>query len=442
MRGRACKAPKSYASWNFRCFRADSTLSKRDSRTAWCMTLGKRSRILATRHQQSDPKWRQVPLISNTDSMTGVLYVGDGAYVSADPLVRMHQLEQYHASLLFLFGIFFWEHAVTFQEELSRWRQLRRGVNVLLNASLLAARYLVYVATITVCIFAWSTVDASQASCQALLSITTTSVALIWLCEAGILWLRVRALYLDFGQRARWISRSLLAYLVVCLGLWIASLSSFRGVQTPAELHQPFFPSCSSSPGSRLRALGYGGAIVYETVVYALTYHALKVSSVQPRNQTMRTLSRSALFAFVMSLASNAACFFTLILSSDLSLFAVPIAVATLFNTMIATRLVFIFHRFRKDLDKDLQSDRDPNLLRGLPSDRGRPGHVDVLSMLQRPKNIFSIPSLKNASNPNDDGDIEQLRTSAMVEHNEALPSRVNSRGTVHKRIPAITLNH
>ncbi|KDN39683.1 hypothetical protein K437DRAFT_258956 [Tilletiaria anomala UBC 951] len=270
----------------------------------------------------------------------GRLELGHDYYIPLDPWQLRKEIEAYRWSLLAVFGVFAWEIIVTFPEEWSRWKQIFRREMVPINACVLTARWAAWGGVAAVTMYAFS--ESPRTSCQATLTLIMFFVALNSIALSLIQHIRVTALHVR-NLRAR---RLVTALVVLNACAWIASIAGFRAGPTNPKVAQPGFPGCSPLPSPRWRSLGWGVSMVVDVVILLLTLAGTGAIQKNIRHATggkhvINLLQGSAWINFLVTFTGNAACFFTTVFSGNLILSNIPIAISTLFNTIIAARVVF-----------------------------------------------------------------------------------------------------
>lgn len=278
--------------------------------------------------------------------------LGGGYYIPGDPWKARYEIDLYKTSLLIVLGCTLWEYIVTFySEELQRWGDIIKGNIVIVNVLTLLSRYFIVAAAITAALYVW---DGSSASCQAKLSILMTCLAFVWIATSLIYTLRVHAMYARPNERKSVRIPIICVWLIGC-ALWIASIPGFKATSVNKAFRQPYTTGCSPAPSPEWRAMGFGAAAVFDVVILVLSIRSVSRHSseklrpiykafrygISDRNDTGGFIILSSTITFIISFPLNTICFFVTIFSKNLILSNIPIAIASLFNFMIATRLVF-----------------------------------------------------------------------------------------------------
>ncbi|PWN31530.1 uncharacterized protein FA14DRAFT_162539 [Meira miltonrushii] len=278
--------------------------------------------------------------------------VGGGYYIPGDPWRARNEIDLYKLSLLLVIGCTLWEYLVTFySEELQRWGDIFRGQIVPVNILTLFSRYCIAAASIIAAAYVYFE---SSSNCQAKLSALMTCLAFVWMATALIYTLRVHAMY------ARPNERNTVRIPIVCVwlvgsALWISSIPGFKAAAVNQLIRQPFSGGCSPAPSPQWRAMGFGAAAIFDVVILVFSIRSVSRHSsekfrpiykafrygISDRNDTGGFIILSSTITFIISFPLNTICFFVTVFSKNLILSNIPIAIAALFNFMIATRLVF-----------------------------------------------------------------------------------------------------
>ncbi|CEH15511.1 hypothetical protein CBOM_03815 [Ceraceosorus bombacis] len=290
------------------------------------------------------------------------LYVdGTSWYVPGDPWRRRHEVEGYRLSLGIIFGIWAYEHILTFwSEELPRWKSLFQGKIIPVNILTLICRYSSVAGAVSVCVYAWRE---TPNNCQFILSFTLANVALIWSTTSIIFFLRICGLYQLPSDKWR-VKAPMLGLLLVVTGMWITSAAGYKTVPIPEIIQQPYYPGCAPAPSPEWRIMGWAASMVFDTLILVFSVYAAKhrlftgstpihagqfgiegISKIHARSAGLsHFITVSAWIVFTITMIGNAACFFTLIFSRNLILSVIPIAPFAALRTMVTSRLVYHSH--------------------------------------------------------------------------------------------------
>lgn len=310
----------------------------------------------------------------------GRLYLGGdwGQYLPADPMQGVQEMEIFRYILCAIYAVVGWEYFVTFHEERRRWNQLivqRKFVPV--NILVIIGRYLMVSNAITSAILFFG----NPGNCQAPMTITFLTIFLVWvslsprsepiprpnpaakahckafnrqqLSSALIFVQRVRALY----HRNPAVKFFIMGLTVFCTCLWIISLGFFYASRLPPQYVYPRMPSCVLAPSPPWRAMGFGGAILFDLAVLGLTVHRVRqqvkkedrhlptISGSSARRHNIKSarswLIETAVIYGGVCLTINLATFLVIIFVHDNILAAYPIPFAAVINTLVSSRIVF-----------------------------------------------------------------------------------------------------
>ena len=283
--------------------------------------------------------------------------VGGGYYIPGNPWKVRYQIELYKISLLLVIGCLIWEYGVTFySEELQRWREIFKGQIVPVNVLTIFARYFIFAAAGAAVAYVW---DEKAINCQAKLSILMTSLALVWIATSLIYTLRVHAMYPSPSDRKRVRIPIVCVWLIGC-ALWIASLPGFRAAPVSQLIRQPFSSGCSPAHSPTWRAMGFGASAVFDLIILILSLGSVSRHSsnklrpiyktfrygISDRKDTAGFIILSSTITFLLSFSMNVICFFVTIFNKNVILSNIPVALAALFDFVIANRLVFHSHQW------------------------------------------------------------------------------------------------